>query len=341
MKINLTLYMALMWGFYLLWNLSFSIGLLISGQILLKGLIFLIGSYVLIPAGYMELCSGDLLKRSKIHPKKLITFTILATLLLFSPFYENIQAIIRPLPVILAINIRGIFWDFESTLLFEIILRIIFSFNWISFFYHMLARYRETPDSFKTQAKILLISSIVLGIVSPSLFWFIHIPYILGALFICLSVGILFLLIISLKKPALLDFISIGVLRLTIMELNSGKSVYTYKWDTKKDLVDEDLFAGMLKGVNSILDESLSSGAIQEIRLDEGVLIFNKIPETEFITFLIALRPSKILNKCLKTFNKKFYNTYNEFLNVYWDKDNFKQVDDLITEIFSFLPDFM
>ena len=333
--------MVLMWVFYLTWSLSFSLGLLISGSILLKGFIFLMGSYALIPAGYMGLNSGELILRDKIHPRNLIIFTILATLLLFSPFYEIIWSFLRPLPIILAINFQIISWNLESTILFEIIIRFVFSFNWINFSYHIFIRYKETPDAFKNQATLLLISSIVLGIVSPSLFWFIHIPYILGIVFICVSIGILLLLIINLKKPALLHFIPIRVLRLTIMDLNSGKSVYTYKWDAKKDIVPEDLFAAMLKGVNSILNESIGSGAIQEIDLEEGILIFKKIQETQFVTFLVALRPSKILNKTLKNFNKKFYNNYIQFLNVYWDKDNFKQVDVLIREIFSFLPDFM
>ena len=341
MKLKPSLYTSLMWVFYLIWSLSFSIGLLIFDPSFLRGLIFLMGSYALIPAGYMALLSKELLIKDKIPPKKLIFFTILAILLLFSPFYERIWSVLRPLPVILAISFQDILWGLEIMLLFDLVIRLLFSFNWINFFYQMLVRYKETPDALNAQAKILLLSNIVLAIITPSLFWFIHIPYILGTVFICLNVGIVLLLGIYLKNPILLHFIPIRILRLTVMEVNSGKSVYTYKWETKKDLVDEDLFAAMLKGVNSILNESLSSGAIQEINLDEGVLIFKKIQETGFIAFLIALRSSKILNNSLKIFTKKFFNNYNKYLNVYWDKDNFITTDKLVKEIFSYLPDFL
>ena len=125
------------------------------------------------------------------------------------------------------------------------------------------------------------------------------------------------------------------------MELNSGRSVYTYSWDTRKDIVDDDLFASMLKGINSILNESLRSGTIQEIDLEEGVLIFKRIQETEFITFLIALRSSKILKRSLTIFNKKFYSSYNEYLNSYWDRENFKLADNIIREAFSYLLDLL
>jgi hypothetical protein len=340
-KLEPVLYMALMWVFYLMWVLCFLIGLLVSDTTLFKQLIFLIGSYTLIPAGYMGLLSGEILFRDKIRPLKLLIFTILSTLLVISPFYESIWSVLRHYPVILAINFRKILWDLESIIVLEIIIRLIFSFNWIQFFYHGLIRYKEIPEKFKIHGIALRISIIILGILTPSLFWFINIPYILGIVFISLSVGILCLIVIHLKHSALLHFVPIRVLRLTIMELNSGRSVYTYSWDTRKDIVDDDLFASMLKGINSILNESLRSGTIQEIDLEEGVLIFKRIQETEFITFLIALRSSKILKRSLTIFNKKFYSSYNEYLNSYWDRENFMLADNIIREVFSYLLDLL
>ena len=341
MKLLPSLYMTCMWSFYLLWVLSFSIGLLISVPLLVKGLIFLLGCYALIPAGYMGLSSVELLLRNKIHPIKLIIFTILATLLTFSPFYESIWSTLRTSPIMLALNFRNILGNFESTLLFEIIIRLFFSFNWIQFGYLMFIRYKEILKAYKNDAKILQISLIFLGLLSPGFFWFIHVPFILGIVFICLGIGTLLLIVLRIINPVLLHFIPIRLIRLTVMEVNSGKSIYSYKWNTKKDLVNEDLFATMLKGVNSILNESIRSGSIQEIDLDEGVLIFNEIQKTGFVTFLIAERPSNVLKKSLKIFNKKFYNSYHEYLKVYWDRDNFKHAGELVKEVFSFLPDFL
>lgn len=340
MRLVPSLYMAFMWGFYLLWVLSFSIGLLISVP-LLKGLIFLLGSYALIPAGYMGLSSVELLLRDKIHPIKLITFTILATLLTFSPFYESIWSILRSSPNIIALNFRNILGNFESTLLFEITIRLFFSFNWIQFGYLMFIRYKEILNVYKSHAKILIISLIFLGILSSGFFWFIHVPFILGIVFIYLGIGALLLIVLRIINPILLHFIPIKLIRLTVMEVSSGKSIFSYKWNTKKDLVSEDLFATMLKGVNSILNESIRSGSIQEIDLDKGVLIFDEIQKTGFVTFLIAERPSNVLKKSLIRFNKKFYNCYHEYLKVYWDRDNFNHTEEIIKDVFSFLPDFL
>ena len=205
----------------------------------------------------------------------------------------------------------------------------------------MIIRYKATPDAFKMQSKRLLISSIVIGIISPTFFWFINIPYFLGGVFICLSIGIFLLLIVHLKKPGLLHFIPITVISLMIMEKQSGKSIFTYKWDTKKEVIDENMFASMLKGVDSIFNESFHGGAIQEIALEEGVLLFSKLQSTDFITVLISGRTSKILKKSLRDFNKKFYQAFNQYLNVYWDRDNFKLADELVKEVFSFLPNFL
>ena len=341
-KLKQIFYTTLMWGFLFLWGWNFTTGLLISDSILFRQLAFLMGSFALIPAGYLGLSSGELLLRDKIQPIKLILFTVLSTLLISSPFYEILWSFVRPInPIILAINFQNVLWNLEGIFIFEIIIRSIFSFDWFIFFYYMVVRYKATPDAFRMQSKRLLISSIIIGIISPCLFWFINIPYILGSLFICLSVGVLFILSIHLEKPGLLHFIPITVISLMVMEKQSGQSVYTYKWDTKKDELDENIFASMLKGVDSIFNESFHGGAIQEIALEEGVLIFSKLQNTDFITVLIALRPSKILKKSLSDFNKKFYQAFNQYLNVYWEKDNFNTADELVKEVFSFLPNFL
>ena len=77
-----------MWVFNFIWSLTFSTGLLLSDSVLLRQSVFLMGSFALIPAGYMGLSSEELLLRDKIQPIKLIIFTILSTLLMTSPFYE-------------------------------------------------------------------------------------------------------------------------------------------------------------------------------------------------------------------------------------------------------------
>ena len=96
-------------------------------------------------------------------------------------------------------------------------------------------------------------------------------------------------------------------LRLTVIETQGGISLFTHKWDDSSLIDNEDLWAGMLQGVNLIFRESLNKGDVQEIKLANAMLLVQHSKQYPVACIVVATKVSQdasrwITRLCAKIF---------------------------------------
>jgi len=140
------------------------------------------------------------------------------------------------------------------------------------------------------------------------------------------------------KQPKLLFILPFKALRLVVMDTESGISLFTHTWNAGSNLIDDDLFTGMLQGINSIVKESVKRGAVQEIRMADAIIMTSYDNRYPIACVLIATNPSKSLRDSLHLFAQQFTTRYNTCFDNYNEVSQFSGASDMINACFPFVP---
>ncbi len=162
----------------------------------------------------------------------------------------------------------------------------------------------------------------------------------LGSAQIVSGIGVLLFNLVFVRHPKLIFVLSFRILRLTVLDTDSGLALYTHTWRSGESLIDEELFSGMLQGVSLIVKESLNRGNLREVTLEEGIIIIQRVEQTNIACALVARKASQTLRDGLRAFAAKFYDQFGGVLQNPNNSDRFAPASALINECFPFVPEY-
>ncbi len=139
------------------------------------------------------------------------------------------------------------------------------------------------------------------------------------------------------KDPKMLHILSFKMLRLQVIDTNSGIGLYSHTWKAGSEIGDENLFSGMVQGVSLIMQESIKRGTVEEIKLSKGILIIRHIPNSSIACVLVATKSTAPLRQALQNFAQKFNDKFREKFPLVNDTSNFEQASSIVNECFPFL----
>jgi hypothetical protein len=139
------------------------------------------------------------------------------------------------------------------------------------------------------------------------------------------------------REPKMLHVLSFKMLRLQIIDTNSGIGIYSYTWNAGNEIGDEVLFSGMYQGISLIVQESVKRGEVEEIKLSHGILIMTKVPKSAFACVLVATKSTAPLRQALMKFAIRFKEQFHNKLDNIGDVMVFNQSSKIIEECFPFL----
>ncbi|HME55451.1 MAG TPA: hypothetical protein VKM55_24800 [Candidatus Lokiarchaeia archaeon] len=139
-------------------------------------------------------------------------------------------------------------------------------------------------------------------------------------------------------EPKLIFVLPFTAIRLTVLETAGGIPLFTHTWNQQDKLADEDLFSGVLQGVSMILQESLQSGDVQEIRVVEAIILAQRSPDYPVACILVATRPTRSLRDGLKLFADRFCCDFHDCFATPFNVTQFSGAEDLVTACFPHVP---
>ncbi|MFX0103360.1 MAG: hypothetical protein ACFFCS_27615 [Candidatus Hodarchaeota archaeon] len=149
-------------------------------------------------------------------------------------------------------------------------------------------------------------------------------------------------LFIFLFHPEILIIIKVRARRLIIIHDPSGVSLFHYdfmpagRWsgDSGAEQINEELLAGLMKGVMMMSEVVLQAGVLKEIKVAGGVLLFAHEPQ--FTVGFLCERSVPLLEEGLLKFSRGFAEYFKENLDNYsGDITPFKRASRLLPEYFS------
>jgi len=140
------------------------------------------------------------------------------------------------------------------------------------------------------------------------------------------------------REPKLLFVLPFKALRLTVLDTRSGIALFSYTWNEGKDLIDDQLFSGMLDALNKATQETIKRGKLQEIRVTDALIMIQYDTRYPVATFLVTTRPSQSLRDGLQMFAQKFSETFLTPTYNSSDMSQFSGALDLIGAIFPQVP---
>ena len=201
-----------------LWSLSISLG-----GLLLEGVFINIGLYVGLVTIAMVFLMIDSFTRDGVDSRKTTILSIAATLLVYFSFqpdeiFVGFNTLGEP-AIVLGMGVMGVG-------AFLIIL------TGASFTYYMILMNRIVPDSLRFEARLGLLSGIILAVLWPvGLGLGLHFSF-PGLWLLLLSVGIIPIAMAFVRKPKLAYVLPFRVLRLIVFETKGGVPLYSHTWGT-------------------------------------------------------------------------------------------------------------
>jgi hypothetical protein len=142
------------------------------------------------------------------------------------------------------------------------------------------------------------------------------------------------------RHPKLVFVLPFKVLRLAVIETEGGISLFTHTWKAAGKLGNEDLYAGMIQGVNLILKESLDRGDVQEIKLARASLLAYRDARFPIVFVIVATKASRTLRDALRLFANRFLSDFKDNLATKNDVGQFDPANAIVAECFPFVPEY-
>ncbi len=286
--------------------------------------------FIFLPIGLMLILVMDSISREYLDYKKLMVWTAIATTTIIFLFDPNQYYILNSNNIL--------YWELTGAL--EICFSSLFLFYATLYFYYAVRIYLKAPKTLKNSAYLNLISALIQIIILPILMQLV-IDGVLVPGFELIGFSIFSLLVsISFGSQPLAFVLPFKVIRLTVIETKGGIRLFSHDWVKMDNIVDEDLFSGMLQAISRILDESLKRGDIREIALENAVLILKRSKIFPVACLLVTSKSTIILKQALNSFAESFFKKYSQFFENFSETSNFNSAIKLIHERFSFVPQY-
>jgi hypothetical protein len=316
-----SLYLALAWLGFFLEALLDTVSLIFRANNQ-PSAFFLKLSYLCLAPGFLGvLALVDSISRDSIETKRFATLVFLLginTIVLFMPFEEMVLNI----SYYMVIGIGA----FISTYTLALYIKI----------------YRSVPVGLKRAAILNVLGSFLVSVLyvilnvleatNPGIF-----PPI-SRFFE--ATGALIQTLVFAKHEQLFYVLPFKTQRLIAYDTRKGISLFVHDWSKQGQIIDEDLFAGIIQGMSMIVNESIQKGHVQEIKMERGVLLISHDNIHPIAFVIIASKSSQVLNEGLAAFRRKFVQRFESKLGEGGKTGNFETASDLVTECFPFIPQF-
>jgi hypothetical protein len=228
----------------------------------------------------------------------------------------------------------------SASLSFIIIFLCLFQLTCGSYLYYSLLIYRNAPKKLKSLSYLNVIAGFLFVVVVPITILLVNIVKISTLNLIPTGIAFLLVAIAFASQPKLAFILPFKALRLSVIETNSGISLFTHVWSKMDDLIDDQLFSGMLQGISQILNEALKKGEIRDINLEKATLMIKRSDEYSIACVLVATKSSRTLRHALNSFAERFFTKYAPYFSKPHNMDNFNSASELVEERFSFIPEY-
>lgn len=194
---------------------------------------------------------------------------------------------------------------------------------------------KHAPRSMKSASRLLLLGAALVAVGIPAMI-FLALDAIPGGSFLFGGVGTLLVAMAFAKNANLAYVLPARVLRLTVINANSGNRIFSHTWRAGNRMADEDLFSGALQGISLIVNESVGRGHVREIRMDEGIMLLHTIEGTSIACILVATNSTRTLRISLSRFGEQFAREYGRFFANTTNITPFQAASNLISIYFPF-----
>ena len=268
----------------------------------------------------------ELIKKENVNPIKLIILALIETIFLMLLFMPGSLEIIPGYGV----HFIGL------TRLFQIIWLVYYVFFYLSWSYQT---FKKAPQKLKGVVSQLLFGSILFSVVTTVFYAIGSIIRMFNPLgFIMHGIGALITIIVMLKEPSIIYILPFKAYRLIVFETREGITLIKHDWAELRS-IDENVFSMLIQATRSVLNEIINKGEVRKIDLDKAILLVQHNVRYPIVSVLVTSKSCKSLQYGLKAFHDQFISKYVSDLDNLKDPSKFKEAEDLIENIFDFVPE--
>lgn len=321
-------YYLLAWTTYILfWIFQFLAYLTLTRQL------YHMSQFFMIPVFTFVVFAFDYMNEERLQP-----FTTI--------FITGINAI--NLYILLTSNVAGDYIypngdiSFSTEGDFRILLILSGLFSGTIFLYNNFKIWKNSPISVKKWAFINLIGSFVFSYLILVFFALEITKQVPGISEITAGTGVFISSFAIFKSQRLIYVLPFKAIKLSVIQGDSGLTIYTYNWDESMKNVHEDMYSSIFESIRGFSSEILKVGKLTEINLDDGKLLIDYGDSNNYYFTLFSRKSSKTLVDGLKKFAQEFCEIYSEILgtDIMLSSEEIPTeiADELVQEIFSFIP---
>lgn len=274
----------------------------------------------------------DFVSRESLDILKIVPLTIISGFLWSSSFESNIfyfgtyangatSILTRPSIFALNFNILSLYW---SLFLLIFMLRIYF----------------ESPAQMRKYSLWNVIATIT--IIVRGIFFYEIDAFLPGITFLMMGVSVLIMSNNFLSHPQLAFILPYHILRLAVVDARSGLELYSYNWQAHgtSQIMSDVVFSNVMYGINVILQQMVHKGVINEIHMEQGIVLLQRIPNSPLAFLLVTTKVSKILRNALVKFSEMFVRAYPADYDSVINVQQFDSAKTLLNTCFPFVPDY-
>ncbi|MBN2153418.1 MAG: hypothetical protein JW839_18330 [Candidatus Lokiarchaeota archaeon] len=153
--------------------------------------------------------------------------------------------------------------------------------------------------------------------------------------------GALIQTLVFAKHEQLFYILPFKAQRLIVFDTKKGISLFLHDWSKEGQLIDEDLFSGILHGMGMIVNESIQKGNVQEITMERGVLLISHDNVNPIAFVIIASKSSQVLKQALAAFRRKYVREFEGRIGSMLAAGDLEAAADLVRKSFPFIPQFV
>ncbi len=288
--------------------------------------LYTVTTWIFIVFGFLIILLVDAISRESIDPVKIGLWCVIVGMCIIWTFDSNMVQ-----EVLLPNGERSIAYA-ETVQIISGVAQFGIFFLWL---YYAAKINKHAPKSMKPASRLLLFGAALIAIGIPVII-FLALDTIPGGSFLPGGVGTLFVAMAFAKNANLAYVLPARVLRLTVIDADSGNRIFSHTWRAGSRMADEDLFSGALQGISLIVKESVGRGLVREIRMDEGIMLLHALEGTSIACILVATSPSRTLRISLARFGEQFAREYGRFFGNTTNIAPFQTASNLIPQYFPF-----
>ncbi|MCY3414556.1 MAG: hypothetical protein INQ03_23105 [Candidatus Heimdallarchaeota archaeon] len=280
--------------------------------------------YVMIPIAF------DLMVDDKISTSRFAILMMLIGILLYDLFLHDQTA-------------ENIYQNGDKSFIvtgnYRIILAIVAIYAGGVFVFNSYRIMKQSPQTLRGYAQINFIGSLLFAVI-PALIFALEINNYIPGIDIATSViGLVVSAWALNKRPQLFYVLSFSTYKLSVIQSDSGISLFSYNWNDGL-FVDDLLFSSIIEGIKGFTDEVLNAGLLESFNLQKGKLMLTHTDDQQYYFVLFASRESVMLRNALELFKKDFIDTYKPSkldTKTVVDIVQYERADKLVKKAFSFI----